>query len=58
VAWRLYVTNTNKEQLSLTEAVSADQEQWQPERGFHRFKKGRLSALPIYFRDEDKMALR
>jgi transposase len=55
VAWRLYVTNTNKEQLSLTEAVSADQEQWQPERGFHRFKKGRLSALPIYFRDEDKI---
>jgi len=55
VAWRLYVTITNKEQLSLTEAVSADQEQWQPERGFHRFKKGRLSALPIYFRDEDKI---
>ena len=55
MAWRLYVTNTNKEQLSLTEAVSADQEQWQPERGFHRFKKGRLSALPIYFRDEDKI---
>ncbi|MDB9410048.1 IS1634 family transposase [Microcystis aeruginosa CS-558/01A06] len=55
VGWRLYVTNTNKEQLSLTEAVSADQEQWQPERGFHRFKKGRLSALPIYFRDEDKI---
>ncbi|MFM6520360.1 MAG: hypothetical protein ACKPIC_28760 [Microcystis panniformis] len=37
VGWRLYVTNTNKEQLSLTEAVSAYQEQWQPERGFHRF---------------------
>ena len=55
MAWRLYVTITNKEQLSLTEAVSADQEQWQPERGFHRFKKGRLSALPIYFRDEDKI---
>ncbi|UZO75675.1 transposase [Microcystis aeruginosa str. Chao 1910] len=44
-----------KNKLSLTEAVSADQEQWQPERGFHRFKKGRLSALPIYFRDEDKI---
>lgn len=55
MGWRLYVTNTNKEQLSLTEAVSAYQEQWQPERGFHRFKKGRLSALPIYFRDEDKI---
>ncbi len=35
--------------------MSAYKEQWQPERGFHRFKKGRLSALPIYFRDEDKI---
>jgi transposase len=53
--WRLYVTNAQKEQLSLTEAVSAYKEQWQPERGFHRFKKGRLSALPIYFKDEKKI---
>jgi transposase len=53
--WRLYVTNATQERLSLTEAVSAYQEQWQPERGFHRFKKGRLSALPIYFRDEEKI---
>ena len=53
--WRLYVTNADKERLSVTEAVSAYKEQWQPERGFHRFKKGRLSALPIYFRDEDKI---
>ena len=53
--WRLYVTNAPLERLSVTEAVSAYKEQWQPERGFHRFKKGRLSALPIYFRDEDKI---
>ena len=53
--WRLYVTNAYQERLSVTEAVSAYKEQWQPERGFHRFKKGRLSALPIYFRDEDKI---
>lgn len=33
----------------------AYKEQWQPKRGFHRFKKGRLSALPVYFRDEDKI---
>lgn len=39
----------------LTEAVEAYKEQWQPERGFHRFKRGRLSALPIYFRDEEKI---
>lgn len=53
--WRLYVTNATSERLSLTEAVEAYKEQWQPERGFHRFKKGRLSALPIYFRDEEKI---
>jgi len=56
VAWRLYVTNTNKEQLSLTEAVSADQEQWQPERGFHRFKK--VAYLPYPFIFETKIRLR
>ena len=53
--WRLYVTNATSEQLSLTEAVQAYKQQWQPEMGFHRFKKGRLSALPIYFRDEEKI---
>ncbi len=53
--WRLYATNATSERLSLTEAVEAYKEQWQPEMGFHRFKKGRLSALPIYFRDEEKI---
>jgi transposase len=53
--WRLYVTNAASERLSLTEAVEAYKEQWQPEQGFHRFKKGRLGALPIYFRDEEKI---
>lgn len=53
--WRLYVTNASPERLTLTEAIESYKEQWQPEHGFHRFKKGRLSALPIYFRDEDKI---
>lgn len=53
--WRLYVTNATSERLSLTAAIKSYQDQWQPERGFHRFKKGRLSALPIYFRDEEKI---
>ena len=53
--WRLYATNATSERLSLTEAMKAYKEQWQPEMGFHRFKKGRLSALPIYFRDEEKI---
>ncbi len=30
-------------------------EQWQPERGFHRFKRGHLPALAIYFQDEERI---
>jgi transposase len=63
--WRLYVTNTPAEQLSLEQAVFYYREQWQPERGFqtledslplrYRFKRGRLPALPIYFQDENRI---
>ena len=48
--WRLYVTNASPARLSLENAVHSYREQWQPERGFHRFKRGRLPALPLYFR--------
>ena len=53
--WRLYVTNANSQRLSLEQAVNSYREQWQPERGFHRFKRGRLPALPIYFQDEERI---
>ncbi|MEP0879924.1 IS1634 family transposase [Funiculus sociatus GB2-M2] len=53
--WRLYVTNAPAERLSLEQAVFYYREQWQPERGFHRFKRGRLPALPIYFQDENRI---
>ncbi len=53
--WRLYVTNASSERLSLEKAVFSYREQWQPERGFHRFKRGRLPALPIYFQDNQKI---
>ena len=51
----MYVTNAKKDRLSIIQAVESYKEQWQPEQGFHRFKKGSLSALPIYFRDENKI---
>lgn len=35
--------------------MEAYKQQWQPEMGFHRLKKGRLVTLPIYFRDEEKI---
>lgn len=53
--WRLYVTNAPRTRLSLVEAVSYYREQWQPERGFHLFKRGRLPALPIYFQDDARI---
>jgi transposase len=49
--WRIYVTNAPRERLSLAQAVAYYREQWQLERGFHRFKRGQLPALPIYLQD-------
>jgi len=31
------------------------QREWLLERGFHRFKRGSLPALPIYFQNEDRI---
>ena len=53
--WRMYVTNAPTEQLTLEQAVLYYREQWQPEMGFHRFKRGALPALPIYFQDESRI---
>lgn len=53
--WRLYVTNSPPQQLSLSESVFYYRQQWQPERGFHLFKRGRLPALPVYFQDEQRI---
>ncbi len=35
-------------ELSLPKAVAYYRDQWQLERGFHRFKRGRIPALPIF----------
>jgi len=54
--WRLYITNALTSELSLTQAVTYYREEWLVERGFHRFKRGRLPALPIYFQNEHRIA--
>lgn len=54
--WRLYVTNAPISQLSLPQAVIYYRDQWLLERGFHRFKRGHLPALPIYFQNQDRIA--
>jgi transposase len=53
--WRLYVTNAPTTRLTLPQAVMYYRDEWLLERGFHRFKRGSLPALPIYFQNEDRI---
>ena len=53
--WRLYVTNAPITQLSLSQALMYYRDQWLNERGFHRFKRGSLPALPIYFQNQHRI---
>ncbi|WP_248277970.1 IS1634 family transposase [Brasilonema sp. UFV-L1] len=50
--WRLYVTNASPTKLTLPQAVMYYRDEWLLERGFHRFKRGSLPALPIYFQNQ------
>ena len=54
--WRLYVTNVPLKTLSLSQAVFYYRQEWLVEHGFHRFKRGHLPALPIYFQNQDRIA--
>jgi transposase len=53
--WRLYVTNAPITRLSLNQAIAYYRDQWVVERGFHRFKRGQLPALPIYFQNQARI---
>lgn len=53
--WRLYVTNAPTTQLTLPQAVMYYRDEWLLERGFHRFKRGSLPALPIYFQNQNRI---
>jgi len=53
--WRIHVTNATPERLSLPQAVAYYREQWQVERGFHRFKRGHLPALPMFLQDSQRI---
>jgi transposase len=51
----LYVTNAPINHLTLSQAVIYYRDEWLLERGFHRFKRGSLPALPIYFQNQDRI---
>lgn len=55
LGWRIYVTNTSEEMMSLQQSVSYYRDQWLVERGFHRFKKGNLPALPLFLRIPERI---
>lgn len=53
--WRVYVTNTPAQRLSLAGAVNCYRQEWQPEHGFHRLKGGLLAITPLFLRDDDRI---
>lgn len=48
--WRIYVTNVQVKQMSLEQAIAYYRDEWLAERGFHRFKRGSIPALPLWVR--------
>ncbi len=46
--WRIYVTNSPTDDLSLADAMALYREEWTVEHGYHRWKGGRLPALPLF----------
>lgn len=53
--WRVYVTNTPTQRLSLVGAVNCYRQEWQPEHGFHRLKGGLLAITPLFLRDDNRI---
>jgi len=50
LGWRIYLTNVPAAQMSLAQATVYYRDQWLNERGYHRFKRGSLPALPLFLR--------
>jgi len=53
--WRAYVTDLPTEQLPLSDAILTYREEWQVERGFHRFKGAPLSIAPLFVKRDDQV---
>jgi transposase len=50
LGWRIYVTNTSAERMSLEQSLKYYRDEWTVARGFHRFKQGCLPVLPLFIR--------
>ena len=53
--WRMYVTNVSESRMTLTQSVQYYRDEWLVERGFHRFKKGHIPALPLFLRIPERI---
>jgi len=53
--WRVYVNNDPAKDMSLTQATAYYRDEWLVERGFHRFKRGNLPALPLFLRIPERI---
>jgi transposase len=48
--WRIFVTNVCEGTMTLNQSTQYYRDEWLVERGFHRFKKGHIPALPLFLR--------
>ncbi|MBK8536364.1 MAG: transposase [Candidatus Competibacteraceae bacterium] len=55
MGWRIYVTNTAKTRMTLTQSVRYYRDEYTVERGFHRFKQGSLPILPLFLRIDERI---
>ena len=53
--WRIYATNAPLTRLDRAQAVAYYRDQWTLERGYSRFKRGALSALPICLQRDERI---
>jgi transposase len=48
--WRIFVTNVAESRMTLNQGTQYYRDEWLVERGFHRFKRGHIPALPLFLR--------
>ncbi|MCG8348809.1 MAG: hypothetical protein MI924_13645 [Chloroflexales bacterium] len=52
VGWRINVTTSPAEALSLVDAMARYRDEWTAEHGYHRWKWGAIPALPLFLHIE------
>ena len=53
--WRIYVTNTEEQEMTIQKSVRYYRDEWRVERGMHRLKRGSIQALPLFLRLDERI---